>query len=141
MRLHLTDIAVRTLKPSDRQYKVWDATFPGFGVRVNGGSKSWIVMHGRERALKVLGRYPDVSNILDGLLSKPSAANHAFAAMRGFFSWAVRRDLIENSPCDRLRSPANPVDRDRVLSEPELAKVLSQARSTPYPFGHILQLL
>ena len=62
MRLHLTEIAVRALKPKpDKQFKAWDTTTPGFGVLVSEHSKSWIVMHGARRALKVLGRYPDAS--------------------------------------------------------------------------------
>jgi integrase len=62
MRLHLTEIAVRALKPKpDGQYKAWDKSTPGFGVLVSERSKSWIVMHGARRALKVLGHYPDVS--------------------------------------------------------------------------------
>lgn len=61
MKLHLTDIAVRSLKPdSGRQFKVWDASTPGFGVLVGERSKSWIVMYGEARRLKVLGRYPAI---------------------------------------------------------------------------------
>jgi integrase len=217
VRTHLTDIAVRALKPGDKQYKVWDASFPGFGVRVNGKSKSWVVMHGADRRLKVLGRYPDVSlkdarvsasrhllrdpesaeekppslqeaydtyasahcdanlkpstaketkrlltrhllprhrhraiteisksdctAIFDGLLNKPSAANHAFTAIRGFFSWATDRELVEVSPCNRLKIPAKTASRERVLTEKELSYVLAAARDTEYPFGVIVQLL
>ena len=61
MRAHLTDISVRSLKPTEKQMRVWDEKTPGFGVLVNGRSKSWIVMYGETRRLKVLGRYPDVS--------------------------------------------------------------------------------
>jgi integrase len=69
------------------------------------------------------------------------AANHAFAAMRGFFGWAARHDYVTTSPCDRLQSPAIHIERDRVLTDAELAKVFLQARVTPYPFGYIVQLL
>lgn len=62
MRLHLTEIAVRALKPKpDKQFKAWDTTTPGFGILVSEHSKSWIVMHGARRALKVIGRFPDAS--------------------------------------------------------------------------------
>ena len=61
MRTHLTEITVRSLKPiAGKQLKVWDNTTPGFGVRVNDRTKSWIVMFGKTRRLKVLGRYPVV---------------------------------------------------------------------------------
>ncbi|MDR3495114.1 MAG: tyrosine-type recombinase/integrase [Ancalomicrobiaceae bacterium] len=62
MRVHLTEIAVRALKPEPgKQFKVWDTATPGFGVLVGERSKSWIVMHGARRALKVIGRFPDAS--------------------------------------------------------------------------------
>jgi integrase len=61
MRAHLTDITVRALQPDEgKQLKVWDTKTPGFGVRVNGHTKSWIVMFGQDRQLRVLGRYPDM---------------------------------------------------------------------------------
>jgi hypothetical protein len=59
MRAQLTEITVRSLRPEPgKQVKVWDTKTPGFGVRVNGRTKSWIVMYGRRRQLKVLGQYP-----------------------------------------------------------------------------------
>ena len=62
MRAHLTEIAVRALKPvAGKQFKVWDSATPGFGVLVNERSKSWVVMRGRERKLKVIGRFPSTS--------------------------------------------------------------------------------
>jgi integrase len=61
MRTHLTEIAVRSLKPTEHQEKVWDTQTRGFGVRVNGVSKSWIVMYGEKRTLRTIGRYPDMS--------------------------------------------------------------------------------
>jgi Arm DNA-binding domain/Phage integrase family len=61
MRAHLTDVSVRALKPADKQYRVWDTKTPAFGVTVNGRTKSWIVMYGPKRVLKVLGRYSDLS--------------------------------------------------------------------------------
>ena len=61
MRTHLTDVTVRALKPADKQYRAWDTKTAGFGVTVNGRTKSWVVMYGPRRVLKVLGRYPDLS--------------------------------------------------------------------------------
>ena len=62
MRAHLTDVVVRGLRPvPGKQTKVWDTLTAGFGVLVSERSKSWIVMYGRKRALKVIGHYPAVS--------------------------------------------------------------------------------
>jgi integrase len=55
LRSHLTEITVRSLKPAEKQTKVWDTVTPGFGVLV-GKSKSYFVMYGRKRTVKVLGR-------------------------------------------------------------------------------------
>jgi len=61
-RAHLTDINVRTIKPTGKQFTVWDASLKGFGLRVSqAGSKSWVVMTGRDRRLTTLSRYPTVS--------------------------------------------------------------------------------
>src|SRR6266700_8128250 len=62
MRAHLTHVTMRSLKTMvGKQIKVWDTKTLGFGVRINDRTKSFIVMYGRERQLKVLGRYPDTS--------------------------------------------------------------------------------
>jgi integrase len=60
MRQHLTEAGVRALKPADKQFKVMDSSTPGFGVLVSGKSKSWIVVHGPKRKLRVLGKFPDL---------------------------------------------------------------------------------
>jgi site-specific recombinase XerD len=49
------------MKPTDKQVKVWDTATRGFGIRLNGRTKSWIVMYGPKRTLKTLGTYPDKS--------------------------------------------------------------------------------
>jgi len=76
MRAHLTDVVVRGLRPvPGKQTKVWDTSTAGFGVLVSERSKSWIVMYGRKRALKVIGRYPAVN-----LADARSAARKIIAA-------------------------------------------------------------
>jgi integrase len=61
MRKQLTDLSVRSLKPAEKQYKVWDAKTPGFGIIVGATTKSWFAVYGRARKFKALGRYPDLS--------------------------------------------------------------------------------
>jgi hypothetical protein len=57
-KTHLTDIVVQRLKASGTYF---DATTPGFGIRVGKHRKVWIAMRGRERIRTRIGRYPDVS--------------------------------------------------------------------------------
>jgi integrase len=63
MRQALTDLTVRSLKPpASGQCTVLDATLPGFGVRVSqGGTKTFTLMHGPERKLTTIGRFPILS--------------------------------------------------------------------------------
>ena len=60
----LTDAFVRSLKPREKRYDVYDAQLAGFGIRVSPlGTKSWIVLsRNNQRKTRVtLGRYPQMS--------------------------------------------------------------------------------
>jgi integrase len=61
VRRQLTDLSVRQLKAAEKQYKVWDAKTPGFGIVVGSTTKSWFAVYGRARKFKALGRYPELS--------------------------------------------------------------------------------
>jgi len=58
--MRLTDLLIRQLKaPQKGQKTYFDDSMPGFGVRVSqGGTKSFVLMHGQDRKLTTLGRYP-----------------------------------------------------------------------------------
>lgn len=62
-KARLTDIAIKTLKsPTSGQETYWDTNLTGFGVRVSqGGSKSFVVMHGANRRRTTIGKYPIVT--------------------------------------------------------------------------------
>lgn len=55
----LTDLAINKLKhPNSGQVTYWDTTLPAFGVRVSqGGTKSYVIMYGKQRKLKTIGRH------------------------------------------------------------------------------------
>ena len=58
-RVALTDITVRTLKPTGQQVQYWDASLPNFGCRLNqSGTKTFNVMLGTKRRLVKIGNYP-----------------------------------------------------------------------------------
>ncbi|WP_373490723.1 tyrosine-type recombinase/integrase [Parasphingorhabdus sp.] len=61
--LALTDISIRALPaPTKGQTTYWDTGQSGFGVRVSqGGTKTFVVVHGVERRRFTLGRYPTIS--------------------------------------------------------------------------------
>ncbi len=60
--MRLTDLSIRKLKSPDQGQKTYfDDALGGFGIRVSqGGSKSFVVMFGKRRQLKTIGRYPDM---------------------------------------------------------------------------------
>lgn len=62
--VRLTDTFLRSLKPKNHRYDVFDASQPGFGVRVAAsGALSWVLLtreNGRRKRI-TLGRYPAMS--------------------------------------------------------------------------------
>ncbi|WP_299829331.1 site-specific integrase [uncultured Roseobacter sp.] len=62
MQIRMTDLAVKKLSYTGQgQITHWDTSTPGFGVRCSTKRKSFVVMYGKARRLKTLGRYPDLS--------------------------------------------------------------------------------
>lgn len=62
MKIRLTDLAVKKLSfPPTGQITYWDETTPGFGLRCSAKSKSFVIMYGRSRRLRTIGRYPALS--------------------------------------------------------------------------------
>jgi integrase len=59
-RLHLTDLSIRALKPTEQYTTYWDTKLSGFGVRVGLRSKTFIVMRGNDRRRVKVGSYPDI---------------------------------------------------------------------------------
>jgi integrase len=86
---------------------------------------------------------PDVLRLLDEMVANgaPSAAAHAFAAIRKFFNWSVERGYLEVSPCLTVKTPARQKSRERVLSDDELALVWNGASRLGWPAGPIVHLL
>ena len=61
--MRLTDLQIKKLKaPEAGQKTYFDEGLPGFGLRVSqGGTKSFVVMYGKRRQLRTIGRYPATS--------------------------------------------------------------------------------
>ena len=61
--MRLTDLLIRKIaSPKSGQKTYFDDSLKGFGVRVSqGGTKSYVVMYGKDRRLKTLGRYPTMT--------------------------------------------------------------------------------
>jgi integrase len=79
----------------------------------------------------------DVIELLDDVVEKgaPVAANRVLAAVSSLFSWALQRDLIEQSPTARLAMPSAERKRERTLAADEIRAVWAAAGELGYPFG------
>jgi integrase len=74
----------------------------------------------------------------------PHAARHALAAVRRLFAWAVDRDELAASPCERVKSAevhGAAEQRKRVLTDEEVRRVWAAAENTLYPFGPLIRVL
>lgn len=80
----------------------------------------------------------DITRIIDRLLDRPSEAYHAIVAIKVFFRWAMRRDIIQQNPCDALPTIKKPLPRSRVLSDDELRRVW-HAASEMDGYGTLIQ--
>ena len=74
----------------------------------------------------------------------PYATRHARAAARRLFDWLVARDVLAQSPCERVKSKevhGSPEARKRVLDDDEVRRVWAAAEVTPYPYGPLVRML
>lgn len=198
MRLRLTDLAIRKLPhPKRGQIRYWDQSTPAFGVSVSQKSKTFIIMQGKNRRLRSLGRYPDmtlsearseakrtfsmpvVANrstthekateafldeaiaknrpktvdnyrlfitklVFDGPVEKITRADlrpflndpHTLTALKVYFNWCLRNDLIDRNPIAADRVQYAP-SRSRVLTPDELRAIWKYERP---PYSDVLKL-
>lgn len=71
----------------------------------------------------------------------PAQARNTLAALRKMFNLAVSRDLIEHSPCDRVKPPERASKRERVLTVAEIQSVWKATDKLNWPFREIVKLL
>ncbi|WP_245173987.1 site-specific integrase [Erythrobacter sp. A6_0] len=71
---------------------------------------------------------------------KPQAAVNLLRYLKMVFNWAVDRDILEVNPCERIRPPAKTVERDRVLSDQEIAAVWDATYQLPSPYGEMYRV-
>jgi integrase len=70
----------------------------------------------------------DVLKLMDGIAERGAGttANRTLANLRAFFNWAIKRHILDESPCRRVEAPKKEVSRDRVLTDDEI-RVLALA--------------
>ena len=104
--IRFTDAYVKSLKPAQNRYDVYDAALAGFGMRVStSGTKSWVVLSRtlNRKTRATLGRYPQMSLAearLCPLCNRWQTVNIAHQVPRSFeHAWimALARSGIEQS--------------------------------------------
>lgn len=88
----------------------------------------------------------DVIDAIDAVKvrGRDCMAHHLLAHMRRVFNYAIGRDMLEYSPCDRLRASSligERVVRKRVLSDDEILALWRASERIGYPYGPLWQLL
>jgi len=85
----------------------------------------------------------ELIEVLDGVVAAgtPQAALNIHRKLKMLFTWAWKRDMIADNPCDRIPPPAKGVERDRVLSDSEIVAVWNAAGQLQVPFKQLVRLL
>src|SRR5665213_2426448 len=121
-----TDLAIKALKPSEKQVKYFDTKLPAFGVRIGKHRKTFIVMNGRDRKLHSLGQYPEVSllearkkamMLLAGAATVVVPVGVTFPRVRAAFLEARERALRPKSYAQIKRSLIKYCKWEKLLSE------------------------
>lgn len=115
-----------------------DPAKPGAWVKSGGG----VLAEWAGKRLDAV-KSSDVRDLLDRLVPRgPVMANRTLAALKTCFTWHVRREALDKSPCDIVEPPSpEGSGRDRVLNQDELAAVWRAAEIEGYAFGRMVQLL
>jgi integrase len=85
----------------------------------------------------------DAVNALDQIVKagKAATADRTMAYARACFAWGKRRAKVPENPFAELPIAAGATERERVLSDAEIAEVWAGADTLGYPFGPFYKLL
>lgn len=115
--MRLTDISIRALRaPETGQVTYADDTLPGFGIRVSqGGTKTFVVVHGPTRQRTTIGRFPVIGLSEARTEAKRRLAEATLGKRRPkTVSFETARDeFLEH--CQRKNRPRTHSDYTRLL--------------------------
>lgn len=95
-----------------------------------------------KRKAKKRDRDPDAEDKkADRINGGPYAANRLLAHIRKLFAWAVEQEYVDASPVVSIPAPGAEQERERVLSNDEVAALWRSWEAMPAPFGPMLRLL
>jgi integrase len=87
----------------------------------------------------------DVIKLVDDIKDRgaPAQAHIVFGHVRGFFNWCIERDMLQSSPCDRLKMKkliGPKKSRSRVLDDDEIRAYWHAACKLGYPYEPFYKL-
>ncbi len=81
-----------------------------------------VPLFGDQKAAEVTRRH--VIEAVETIANEtPVQARRVFGLLRAIYNWGIGVDLVETSPCDRVKVPGRDQPRDRVLNDRELRHV------------------
>jgi len=85
----------------------------------------------------------DLVAVLDKMVlaGTPQGANSMRTRLGMVFRWAADRDMIPANPAAGLRMPARATERDRILTDAELAAIWRASYTVGKPFGTLVRML
>ena len=78
----------------------------------------------KDRPIKKVAK-GDVARLLDTYAQKPAARRKLFSYLSHFLGWCQDRDLVAENVCRQIKAPKAVDPRERVLSEAEIAALMS----------------
>ena len=84
----------------------------------------------------------DIIAVIDSVQAegKPQAAVNLLRYIKMLFNWAADRDIVPANPFERIRPPARTRERDRILSDAEIAAVWNATFALMSPYGQMYRM-
>lgn len=84
----------------------------------------------------------EIIDLCDAMVADgtPQGAVNHLRYLKMLFNWAEGRDMIAYNPTHGVKPPAKSAERDRVLSNEEIAAVWRATRNLPTPYGEMYRM-
>ncbi|MCZ6665155.1 MAG: integrase arm-type DNA-binding domain-containing protein, partial [Gammaproteobacteria bacterium] len=85
----------------------------------------------------------DIIDLMDDIMDAgtPVAANRTLAVVKTLFNWCIERGILDASPAAAVKRPAKEEERQRVLTDDEIAALWPVWEDQGYPFGGFHKIL
>src|SRR5260221_5097894 len=138
----LTEMTCRSAKPPEAGQKTFWDDLPGFGLRVSqGGTKTFVLVHGKARKRVSIGRYPIISLALARDKAKTILAEHQLngpKAMSLTFDEALKLFLAVH--CKQQNKASTAAETQRLLTRHFLL-TLKEERLAVLAIGDFMEIV